>query len=376
MSLLINITACGKPTGSTENDPDNNNADDAQVVEAKNYKAGVIDASELFVKNGVAFWGYGPQLCSALLDENGDLYEFVSEGSLSGEIYSIAIDGSNMYMATENGIVCLPLEKAESEQSQLSVIDDHELTTSSFQIYDENIYFTYGRRLYLVPEDGGDNKTLEENIEAFQVTTEGIYCINSNGDLLRVSLDGTERKTLCELDSEGEIFILNDTAYITTGDDKDYVYVYQLEEDTVEKLHFEKDLSPYHPAWVTENCIYYESDDYEIFRYDFESETESQSDALYDLPDYDAGYLENDIIYYIYSDYLYWMHLDSGESVKLGKEEALEGTSVSGSTSGTTTAGSTTAGNNTNQNSDYNIAENIGVYNSEEKAANNPFSCQ
>lgn len=161
MSLLINITACGKSSGAPESDSGNNNTNNEQVTETKNYKAGVIDASDLFIKNGVAFWGYGPQLCSALLDKNGDLYEFVSEGSLSGEIYSIAIDGSNMYMATENGIVCLPLEEAESEQSQLSVIDDHELTTSSFQIYEENIYFTYGRRLYLVPEDGGRLVTIK-----------------------------------------------------------------------------------------------------------------------------------------------------------------------------------------------------------------------
>lgn len=359
--LLGSVTACGRSPDTSGGDLDSaEEKNDTQTSETKNYKEGVIDASELTIQNGVVFWGYDRQLCSALLDENYDMYDFISEGSLSADIHSIAVDGSYMYMSTESGIVRMSLEEAEQEQSKASVIDDHVLSTSSFQIYDGNIYFTYGRSLIMVPEEGGEDKTLEESVETFQVTTEGVYCINSDGSLIRVSLDGTERKTLQELDSEGEIFILNDKAYITTGDDDGYIYVYEPDEGDAEKLYFENQLSPYHPVWVTEEGIYYESEDYEIFRYDFESETESQVDVLYDLPDYEDGYLENDVLYYVYSDYLYWMHLDSGESFKFGKGEVLEDESSSNVTSNESSAGGSKE--------EYNIAENIGVYNSEGQA--------
>lgn len=376
--LVGSITACAKEADTpkpdsaqekeaVEEDVEEKETEEKEIAktqldETKDYKEGVIDASKLFIKSGVAFWGYNQQLCSAVLDDNHNMYDFISEGTLNGAIYCIAVDGNDMYLSTEKGIVCLPLEESNQEQSQVSVINESELSTSSFQIYDGNIYFTYGGSLYSVPKEGGDKKALEENIEAFQVTVEGVYCLNEKGDLLRVSLDGTERKTLCELDSEGDIFIRNDKAYITTGDDKDYVYVYELEEDAYEKLHFEEDLSPYRPVWVTKDCIYYESEDFKVFRYDLETGTESQSEVLYDLSDYDEGYLENDVLYYVLADDLYWIHLDNGESFKMNKGEVLGNNSDSDMVSDMNEPDIPTDYDG------YNIAENIGVFNSEGQA--------
>lgn len=367
-ALIMNIAACGTPGIPEAEQTGTESAAYIQPLKekitkntstTKDYTDGVISASCLTIKNGVAFWGYDQQLCSALLDENDDLYDFVSEGKLSAKIYSIAIEGSYMYMATGDGLVRMSLKESDREQSILSPIDKHSLSNSSFQIYGDNIYFVYGYSLYRVPKEGGKNKVLEENIKQFQVTTEGIYCLNKKGDLIRVSLDGKERKTLAELGSEGDILILKDKAYITTGDDKDYIFVYDLTGDSYEKLHFEKDLSPYHPVWVMDSCIYYESDDYDIYCYDIKSGTELPSPAMYDLPDYDDGCLQDGILYYVYSDFLYWMNLDSGKSVKLGKGDALTyGSSSSG-------AGST---GKTASTEEYDIAENIGVYNSEGRA--------
>lgn len=329
---------------------------------AVDYKEGVVDASKLFIKNGVAFWGYGQQLCSALLDEDRNLYDFISEGTLNGAINYIALDGNEIYLSTEKGIVCIPMEKSEEGQSQATVINEHALSTSSFQMYEGNIYFAYGKSLYCVPKEGGEEKVLEENIEEFQVTANGVYCLNEKGDLLCLSLDGRERKTLCELDSEGKIFIQGDRAYITTGDDKDYVYVYELEKDTYEKLHFEQDLSPYDPVWVTNECLYYESDDYDVFRYDFQTGTESQVEVAFDLAGYEDGTLENDVLYYVLAEDLYCLHLDDGESLKIGKGEALAAGGNTDAASESSASESPAADNA------YNIAENIGVFNSEGQA--------
>lgn len=362
--LILSIAACGNPD-RPETDPRGAEegetappaglkfTGDADAEKVKNYREGVVNASCLAVKNGVAFWGHDQTLCSALLDGNRDLYDFISEGRLSSEIYGIALEDGYIYMATKDGLVRLSTKESEWEKQMLSVIDEHSLSNSTFQIYEDSIYFSYGYSLYKVPKEGGKSRELEDNIVTFQVTTEGIYCLNKKGDLICVSLDGKERRTLAELGSDGDIFILNDKAYITTGEDKDYIYVYDLGSGDCGKLRFAKDLSPYHPVWVTEDCIYYESDDYDIYRYDLKTEKETQSDARYDLPDYDRGYLEDAVIYYVYSDYLYWMHLDSGKSVKLGKEEALNYGASSASPEAR------------NGQDDYDIAEDLGVYTSE-----------
>jgi len=360
--LIIGLSACGSPLEAQTGQNDRE-APYIQPLKAngirteKDYCDGVINATRLTLKNGVAFWGFKEQLCSALLDENKDLYDFVSEGTLSTEIYSIALEGKEMYMATGNGLVCLSLEEFSRDQSVLTVIDGHRLSNSSFQLYGDSIYFTYGRSLYKVPKEGGKGKVLEENIEQFQVTTEGIYCLNKKGELICVSLDGRERKTLAELDSEGCLFILKDKAYITTGDDKDYIFIYDLGANSYEKLHFEKDLTPYHPVWVTDDSIYYESDDYDIYRYDRKTGKEAESSVLYDLPDYDCGYLEDGVLYYVYADNLFWINLDTGKSVKLSMAEAL--------TYGTLTGGSTAKAAPSEE---YDIAEELGIFSSEGQA--------
>lgn len=364
--LFMGITAC-RSTGDIGSAADEA---ETQTVGTKDYKAGVIDASELIVHDGVAFWGSDQQLCSAQLDENQELYQFQSKGSLSSKVYSLAIDGDQMYIATDEGVVSRSLEDSAHETS---IIDEHKLSGRAFQIYDGNIYFTYGTYLIRVPTTGGEEKKLETDIEAFQVTTEGIFCLNSDGDFLLVSLDGTERKTLCELDSEGEIFIQNDTAYITTGDDDDSIFVYELEKDSLGEISFDHTLSPYHPVWVTDEYIYYESEDYVIYQYALDSGTETpiQEDSRYNLPDYYSGQMGNDVLYYVYSANLYWIHLDSGEAMQIDRGEVLgdrtldsEDSSVSNaSTDDLEEAEAATATGD-----EYNIAEDIGVYNSEGQA--------
>lgn len=333
--------------------------------ENKDYKEGVIHASELILQKGVAFWGYDQKLCSALLNEENDLYDFVSEGEFDTTIYSIAIDGTSMYLTTADGLLCLPLDETEQEQSGAQVLDDHSFSNEDFEIYDGNIYFTYGTYLYRISEQGGETKKLEENIEHYQVTSEGIYCLNTDGDLLLVSLDGTERKTLHELDCTGGIFFYQNRAFIMTGKEDHFVYEYTPKTDTVNDISFENTLSPYHEIWVTEDFIYYESEDFKIYRYDLDTGAETLIEVEYDLPDHSYGYMDHATMYYVYSDYVYWIHLDNGESFKLHKNEALEN---SAPVSQNDQTANNAAMNPESTDSTYHIAEGLGVYNSEGQA--------
>lgn len=296
--------------------------------EARDYLDGVVNASELFYINGVVFWGYRRQLCSALIDGDGGLYDFVSEGSLSSNLSYVASDGDNIYMSTDDGLISMSLDKAGQERAYLSVLDDHKLS-SGFQLYGKQLFFRYGSTLYSLPVSGGESTKLEKEIRCFQVTTQGIYCLNDDGDLLLISLDGNERSTLCRLDSQGDLGIFGGTAYITTGDDEDFIYCYDLAGDSLEKLELEETISGYYPVWVEGDDLYYRTDEGDIRRMSLSSGKEQLCQGSGTLPDYDEGFLLDGFIYFELSDTLHWAELDGPVSMHLDSKDALSSGSAS-----------------------------------------------
>ena len=292
------------------------------------YTEGVVNASELFYINGVVFWGYDKQLCSALIDDKGNLYDFVSEGTLSSEVSYVASDGKAIYMATEDGLIRLPLEEAGQDRSYLAVLDEHDLS-NGFQLYDDELYFRYGSTLYSIPVSGGESSKLEKDIHRFQVTTQGVYCLSKDGDLLLLSLDGKERKTLCELDSEGELGIFGSKAYITTGEDKDFIYCYDLTLDSLDKLELDKDISAYYPVWVEGDSLYYRTVQGDIRRMSLSSGKEQLCQSSATLPDYDQGFLLDGFIYFELADTLHWAELDGQISTHLDSKDALSSNAYS-----------------------------------------------
>lgn len=311
------------------------------AAEKSDYTEGVVQGSELFQKNGVIFWGYGDQLCSALIGEDGLPYEFVSEGSMGEEIYSVAVYDGALYLATDIGLIRLPVDQAEEEQGYAVVLGNDRLSIEGFQIYEDYIYYTYGYSLCRVPIDPGEREDLEDDITCMQVSSKGVYCLNKEGELLLVSLDGTERKTLCKLDSQGDIGIFGNKAYITTGEAEDNIYVYDLEQDTLEELELEEDISPYHPVWVLDGKLYYNSEDYKLRFIDLAAGEEELLPTDFDLPDYNEGFMLDGFGYYKLSDSIYWARLGEDTSGKLDIDRALsEIAALSG---------------------EYDIARNIGV---------------
>lgn len=379
--LLAGLTACEKadspgntPTSASEADAGQEEAAEDEEEETRDYTEGVVCSSAVIACGENVFWGDGAKLHGALLDSQGHLADFTLISDMSSEICSLAVKGDSMYLATEEGIFELPLEECGQGISAASLINDHEVSYGSFQIYDGYIYFTYGTTLYRVPEHGGDEEKLEKGISEFQVTAEGIYCLNSDGELICVSLDGTERKRLHQLDSEGDIIFYKDKAYIGTGEEDDFIYEYEAGEDEVKKISFKNTLSQYKPVWVTEEFIYYETEDYDVYRYDRYSGAESPTGMEYDLPDYYEGYLENGILCYVQSDDLYWIDLNRGKSEKLDRGEGEENSGKSGNTGSGSSGGVSsgtgrdTEGSGSAPGGSYDIAEDIGIFSSEGQA--------
>lgn len=314
----------------------------AAAPETRDYVEDVVRGARLFQKNGVVFWGYDDRLCSALIGENGELYDFVSEGSMGADIEFVAMDDHALYLATEIGLIRLPVDQAEQEQGYAVVLGNDTVSSSGgFQLYEDYIYYISGYSLRRVPTSPGEREKLEEDISCMQVTSKGIYCLNKEGELLLVSLDGSERKTLCKLDSEGSLGVFGSTAYITTGEADDYVYTYDLDRDEWEKLELEETLSPYHPVWVSQGKLYYNNESYDLRCLDLASGEEELLPTRFYIPGYEEGFMLDGFGYYKLSDGLFWAELggDYSEKIKIGL--ALSSTaSVSGA---------------------YDIARNIGV---------------
>ncbi len=342
--VLFVLTGCaGEEAAAVSSAAKNNQVQKKSQVQTEDYTQDVVQGSSLYQKNGVIFWGYEDQLCSALIGDDGVPYDFVSEGSLGEEIFSVAVYGNALYLATDIGIISLPLEQAEEEQGYGVVLGSDRLSIEGFQIYEDYIYYVFGYSLRRIPTSPGEREKLEENITAMQLSSKGIYCLNKEGELLLVSLDGTERKTLCKLDSQGDIGIFGNKAYITTGEADDYIYVYDLEQEELEELELEENISPYNPVWVHEDKLYYTSEKFKLCCIDLDSGEEEQLPTDFDLPDYDEGFMLDGFGYYKLSDSLFWAELGEDNSDRLKIAQALS----SGSTA--SASGS------------YDIARNIGV---------------
>ncbi len=339
--VLFAMTGCSGKVHADSTQETSRTVQKKEQITAEDYTEGVVRGSELFQKNGVIFWGYGDQLCSALIGEDGLPYEFVSEGSMGEEIYSVAVYDGALYLATDIGLIRLPVDQAEEEQGYAVVLGNDRLSIEGFQIYEDYIYYTYGYSLYRVPTEPGEREELEEDITRMQVTSKGIYCLNREGELLLVSLDGMERKTLCKLDSQGDIGVFGDKAYITTGEAEDYIYVYDLEQEELEKLELEEDICPYYPVWVWEGKLYYNSEDYKLYCIDLADGEEEQLPTDFDLPDYNEGFMLDGFGYYKLSDSIYWARLGEDFSGKLDIDRALSETAAASG--------------------EYDIARNIGV---------------
>lgn len=311
------------------------------AAEKTDYTEGVVQGSALFQKNGVIFWGHDQQLCSALIGEDGLPYDFISDGSMGADIYYVAVYDGALYLATDIGIIRLLTDQAEKEQGYGVVLGNNRLSIEGFQIYEDYIYYTYGYSLYRIPIDPGEREELEEDITRMQVTSKGIYCLNRKGELLLVSLDGTERKTLSKLDSQGDIGVFGDKAYITTGEAEDYIYVYDLERDELEELELEEDICPYCPVWVFEGKLYYNSEDYELYCIDLSTGKEEQLPTDFDLPDYNEGFMLEGFGYYKLSDSIFWAELGEDNSGKQDIDRVLNKTAAASG--------------------EYDIARNIGV---------------
>ncbi len=91
--------------------------------------------------SGVAFWGADEKLCSALTDENGNLYDFIIEAELSSHLWNVAILGNDCFWATSDGLLRFSLSEFEQGSAQMDLLCDNSIY-DGFSIYQDQIYLS------------------------------------------------------------------------------------------------------------------------------------------------------------------------------------------------------------------------------------------
>ena len=264
-------------------------------TEASSHTQGIIYGQNIFIQDDVIMIPYENHLITGLLDEKGDVYDLIQELSLDQNIYTVAQDGQYLYLGTTSQLNRVDIaQKDQGTQVSQLICDDG--ADDGFQIYDGFIYYPYGSSVYRVSKDGGEEDLVVENVEDYELTTDGIYYLTSQGRFCFSSLDGTLTQTLGDSFSDGKMTILGSRMYITT----DQIFVYDLDTQTLEQLPVSHSVNEYDDIVPMNDYLLFTDDDFSTYKYEFSTglETEIHSTSL---PDKESRVIKNNQMYYSYA---------------------------------------------------------------------------
>ena len=150
--------------------------------------------------SGVVFFGYQNLICTAKL-ENGEISEFIPEGGTTGNINAMAVYNDELYISANDGMFKYPLSMFTSGETKASATTllgtDQALSPfSHFEISGDKIFFIYGSELSYITTDGGDRTKIADEVVDFEVSDNGIYYTNVNGDMMLMSPELNEQKAI------------------------------------------------------------------------------------------------------------------------------------------------------------------------------------
>lgn len=352
-----------------------------RAAAADDRKEGVTEGKKIFIHpNGVAFWGWDETLCSALQDDSGDLYDFISEGTAPFRIQTVAIADNYLYMDTSKGLYRMNLEEYSQGSSVAQQLFDSMLI-KGFQLYDDYAYFLSGSTLYRVPVAGGDKEELATGAEDMELTNQGIYYTDEDGGLFLLEFDGSERSFVTDTPREST-FTFGSQAIYYWSEEEDSLYQYSLADETVRKVGLQQEFDPTDCVWVADNYLLYSSG-LDVYKHELSTGNEWEMDYFYGLMGKEDGLFLDDILYYAIGDMVYWDNAVTGECKKISMEDAISGDQTVTSFGGDGTASGSNSGDSgsadsgaaaaegsaeADSGSGYDIAENISIGTSEGNA--------
>ena len=231
--------------------------------------------------SNIAFFGYDNLLCSAKFQE-GSLSEFVIEGGFTGNIYTLAVYGNDLYVSASDGLFKYDLDMFTSGQSSAKpvVLWKERLSEfNHFQIFDDKIFFVYGTSLCYIPTEGGEKVDLTTETGDFEVTSNGIYYTKKDGSLHLLSLDFKDDTSLADLAPAAVIQQAGGKLYYIEGDD---LKAYSIGADKVEEIDLDEDINEYEDCiWTNGTNVLYLDEDGDVRLHSADGEKDLGSDVRF-----------------------------------------------------------------------------------------------
>lgn len=281
---------------------------------AEDYTENVLRSSAAHVRDGQLYLACQSELVRASLDKQGEPQDGTVLMDVMPTVNSLAGDGEELYLATNDGIFALPVETLEgAELTGGRLVAEYDISTTPFYIWSDWLFFLFDEDVYVVPKAGGQPEILAEGAADFQVTDRGLFCTNQSGALTYLSFEDGETTQILDSDCGGRITFLQDTAYITTGKAEPRLYAFAVPERQSKEIVLTTILSATHGVWTEPGALVCQADDGRVILYDLGANSETAL-GEYNMPYYEHGELAGGVLYNMSGDEVTWMHLDTGET--------------------------------------------------------------
>lgn len=294
---VLSLTACGSSSSTQKED------------KFSNISNAVLGKSIFVHDSDIAFFGYDNLLCTAKFQE-GSLSEFVIEGGFTGKIYTLAVYDNNLFVSASDGLFKYDLGMFEGKSEAKPVIlwDKDISEFNQFQIYDNKMFFIYGKTLCYIPVEGGDKVDVVTETKDFEITTSGIYYIKNDGTLHLLSLDLKDDTTIETLVPDTVIQLINKKLYYRDGAQ---LKAYNLESKKIEDIKTEKEVNEFlQCVWGNGQNLLYRAQDFNEYLITSEGEKDLGDDVRY--PDKAYGYFYKDCLLRSKSNSIRIVDLNSG----------------------------------------------------------------
>ena len=285
-----------------------------------------IQGRSIFIdESGVAFWGYGPLICTGLVDENGHIYDPVVEAQTTSDIYGMAVYNKDLYLASDDGLFRYDLEIFQEGGTMSPTMLTEDSIDDGFEIWADTIYYRYGTSLYSIPIDGGEETKVATDTDSFTVTADGIYYASDEGGIYRLSFDGSIQERITQTEEDCQFNLVGDSIYYRC-DGSDQICRVSLTDGSTTVVNKPRTLSDYSYIWVRGDQLLYEDSHYEHFLLTMKdgSETSMGDDGF--LPDQREGFLYGDTLYGCnpYTGSIQEYHLTTGEVCQLETKPVVQ----------------------------------------------------
>lgn len=312
----------------------------ADQIEKTPLKQGVTEGNNTFVhKEGkLVFFPHRNMLWSALIAEDGSLYDFCQDATFAENIQSVAIVGTELIVSTSLTLYRTDMNTYQSGSGKLEeIIGDG---TDMFSVYDGYVYYLYGYKMYRVPLQGGEKTALAESVTDYEVTNQGLFISGDNGETYWLSYDGGEKKRLFSRSGK--------TPYLSAGADTIYVRYEDAQDIDVYTVSTQAQDSLILPSWTggyaslydiheTPSGLIYQGGDGKAYRYDPATGIESRVGKDFGMPTIDVAFA-GETCYWSNIDGVYWCRTALGEKGSYEPEKDGGGTDSAGG--GSSAAGS------------------------------------